>query len=188
MKSRLTETLESTALTLGSAVLFSGFFALNDWLFSQLSYREGVNWIFLPAGFRIILILVLGWQGAAGIMLGSVFISRELFQEHLGHVALLNAFVSGFAPWVVLKVLENRGKVNRQLRTLTSQQLLNFTLIYAAANALTHQITWQLLGWREVNLLVDIWPMFIGDTVGALIMLYSMKWLIEHIPLGHQAD
>lgn len=188
MRPQLVEALETIALTLSSAVLFSGFFELNDWLFSKLAYREGVNWIFLPAGFRIILILVLGWQGAVGIVLGSVFISRGLFQEHLGHVALLNAVVSGFTPWVVMKVLENRGKLNRQLQSLTSQQLLYFTLIYAAANALAHQATWQLIGWRDVNLWIDIWPMFIGDAIGALIMLYSMKWLIEHIPLGHQAD
>lgn len=188
MRSNAVEAFQTTALILGSAVLFAGFFLLNEWLFSKIAYSEGVNWIFLPAGFRVILILVLGLQGALGIMLGSLLISQDLFQEGLGHLALLNAMVSGFTPWMVMKVLENRHQLNRHLQQLSSQQLLNFTLIYAALNALAHQAIWLMIGLRDVNIWVDIWPMFIGDVLGALIMLYGMKWVIGRLPIAPRSD
>ncbi len=35
--------LEKTALTFISAVLFVGFFQLNDWIFSSFQYSEGIS-------------------------------------------------------------------------------------------------------------------------------------------------
>lgn len=71
MRPRIQEAFESVALTLGSAVLFVSFFHFNGWLFSELAYTQNVNWVFLPAGFRIVLVLILGLPGAAGITLGT---------------------------------------------------------------------------------------------------------------------
>ena len=55
---------ETTALTLISAVLFVGFFHLNDLIFSIFEYSDGISWVFLPAGFRVILVLIMGLPGA----------------------------------------------------------------------------------------------------------------------------
>ena len=69
MSPLIQRTLQKTALTLISAVLFVGFFKFNDWIFHTLEHSKGVNWVFLPAGFRVILVLVLGLPGALGLML-----------------------------------------------------------------------------------------------------------------------
>ena len=47
MNMTVREVLEKTALALISAVLFVGFFQLNDWLFSMFEHSKGINWIFL---------------------------------------------------------------------------------------------------------------------------------------------
>lgn len=143
-----------------------------------MEYRHGVNWVFLPAGFRVILVLVMGIPASMGIMLGTWFIDRSAFETAQYTISLLNGVVSGFTPWVIMKALEKRGKFGPQLQQLTSTQLLNFTLIYAASNALVHQLCWWLMDHTSVNPLVDIWPMFIGDAIGALFMLYAFKGLL----------
>ena len=73
--------METAALTLGSAVPFASFFQFNSWLFSDFLYGDGISWVFLPAGFRIILIVVLGLPGAAGIMLGSWYLDRAVLDS-----------------------------------------------------------------------------------------------------------
>lgn len=178
MNHSLRQALETSVLILISAVLFVAFFNLNDWVFSSIEYRQGVNWIFLPAGFRVILVLVMGVPGSVGIMLGTWFIDRSAFETAQYTVSLFNGVASGFTPWLVMKALENRGQFGLQLQQLTSAQLLNFTLIYAVSNALVHQSGWWLLDHSSINVLVDIWPMFIGDAIGALIMLYAFKGLL----------
>lgn len=180
MKLAIQESLETTALTLGSAVLFVSFFHLNGWLFADLAYREGVNWVFLPAGFRVILVLILGLQGAAGIMLGTWYLDQGSLDTNLWLV-LLNGVVSGFTPFLVMKVLGKGQRTERLLQDMTTQRLLNFTLIFAAASAVAHHLVWLLLERADVNIWIDVWPMFIGDAIGALLMLYLFKLLLSKI-------
>ena len=97
-----------------SSFLFVEFFRLNDWLFSALEHTHGVNWIFLPAGFRILLVLVFGMPGALGI-------------------------------------------------------------VYALVNAVSHQLIRWTFQPETAKPWLDVWPMFIGDAIGALVMLYVMK-------------
>jgi hypothetical protein len=173
--------IETTALTFLSAVLFVGFFQLNDWVFSIFEYSEGISWVFLPAGFRVILVLVMGLPGALGLMLGSWFIDRELFTQSGATLAFLNGVVGGLTPWLVLKYLTYRQWLSPQLQSLNVLQLLNMTLIFAAASALTHQMVWLLLERPHLNIWVDIWPMFVGNALGALLMLYGFKFLLDRV-------
>lgn len=97
MKIALKEAFETAALTLGSAVLFAGFFHFNGWLFASLSYAESINWVFLPAGFRIVLVLILGLPGATGIMLGTWYLDQGSLDSQ-PWLVLLTGVVSGFTP------------------------------------------------------------------------------------------
>jgi hypothetical protein len=179
MKTLVQNAFEKTALTLLSAVLFVSFFELNNWVFSYFEYSEGISWVFLPAGFRIILVLVLGLPGAMGLMLGSWFIDRALFNGQSDILAFLNGVVGGFTPWLVMKYLNQRQWLSHQLHTLTAPQLLNLTLIFSAASALTHQLVWLVLERPRLNIWVDIWPMFFGNVLGALLMLYCFKFVLD---------
>jgi len=181
MISPLRDVLEKTALSLVSAVLFVAFFQLNAWVFSTFHYSEGISWVFLPAGFRIILVLVLGLPGALGLMLGSWFIDRELFTQGSVLLAFLNGVVGGFTPWLVMKFMMQRRWISTQLTTVNAPQLLNMTLIFAAASALTHQLVWLLLERPQLNIWVDIWPMFVGNALGALLMLYGFKFVLDRL-------
>jgi hypothetical protein len=181
MKIPIQIALESAALTLGSAVLFASFFQFNGWLFADWAYRENVNWVFLPAGFRIILVLVLGLPGSLGIALGTWYLDRELLSTGTTWLVMLNGVVSGFTPYVVMKVM-GKGKSSDQLmQELTTDRLLNCTLIFSAANSVAHQLVWALHQGPTVNILVDVWPMFIGDTLGALLMLYGLKLVLSRL-------
>ncbi|PUE48494.1 hypothetical protein B9Z45_16165 [Limnohabitans sp. 2KL-17] len=94
---------------MGSAVLFACFFLVNAWLFADLVYRENVSWVFLPAGFRIILVLVLGLPGSLGIALGTWYLDRELLSTDTTRLVMLNGLVSGFMPYLVMKFI-SKGK------------------------------------------------------------------------------
>jgi hypothetical protein len=178
VKYRLREALETSVLIFISALLFSIFFQVNEWAFASIEYRHGVNWIFLPSGFRVILVLVMGIPGSIGIMLGTWFIERIAFESGQHIIALFNGVASGFTPWVIMKILKNHGRFSPLVQQLTIAELINFTLIYSTGNALVHQLGWWLLDHASVNPFIDIWPMFIGDTLGALIMLCAFKGLL----------
>jgi hypothetical protein len=177
---------EQTALALTSAFLFVTFFQFNNWLFSPFEYSQGINWIFLPAGFRVILVLTMGLPGAIGLMLGSWYIDSisPTLDVTAWFFPFINGVVSGITPWLVMKYLNGLGWLEPQMRHMTAIKLLQVTLIFSAASAMSDQLVWWSLEKPEANIWVDVWPMFVGNALGALLMLYGMKFVIDRINLG----
>lgn len=176
---------QKTALIGVSAVLFVSFFQLNEWLFSMFEHSKGINWVFLPAGFRVILVLVLGLPGALGLMLGCWIIDWELIRDQNTLLGLMNGVSGGLTPWLVMKYLHKKRWLGQQLQDLNASQLLNLTLVSSAASALSHQIVWVLLERPNLNIWIDVWPMFFGNVMGALLMLYSFKFILDRVRVKH---
>ncbi len=175
MKTRSSASFEIASMVLVSAVLFVELYRINDWLFGQLEFTDRVNWIFLPAGLRVLLVLVIGLPGAVGILLGNLWLDRE---DLLGGPLLsivATAMASGFGPWLVRWWMQKRGLIDAQLQRITSSHLLHFVLLYAGLNALLHQLIHWAFHTPNTTPWVDLWPMFIGDAVGALLVLYAFK-------------
>jgi hypothetical protein len=74
--------------------------------------------------------------------------------------------------------MEKKRLLPKQLQKLSAQSLLQFVLAYAAANALTHHLVWWALERPGSDPLVDTWPMFVGDAIGALVILYTLKLML----------
>ena len=178
------------ALMVGlSAFLFVGFYRLNDVLFSgPFEHAQGINWVFLPSGFRVLLVLVLGWPGALGIVGGTFWLDQERLLEPSGWLTvLLTGLASGFGPWLIKRWMESRGWLDVHLRDISPQRLLHFVLLYAVLNSVSHQfIRWYLLNIDSQPWL-DVWPMFVGDALGAVLVLYTMKYTLAWLSQRAQA-
>ena len=163
-------------MVLVSAFFFVCFFRLNDWLFDSLEYAKGVNWVFLPAGFRVLLVLAFGIPGALGIALGTFWLDTHAnVQPPSGDVMLLTCLASGFGPWLVKFWMERRGLIGQDLAKLTSARLLQFVVAYAAVNAVAHQSIRWFYEQEPLRPWINVWPMFTGDLLGAVIVLYTFK-------------
>lgn len=172
---------EQAALALTSAVLFVSFFVFNEWVFSSFQYSDGINWIFLPAGFRVILVLTMGLPGAIGLMLGSWYIDSASMTSTAWFFPFINGLVSGFTPWLVMQFLIRQSWLSPQLGQITASRLLQVTIIFSAASAMSDQLVWWSLEKPDANIWVDVWPMFVGNALGALLMLYGMKFVIDRM-------
>lgn len=181
MSSTFRHLAEQAALALTSAILFVTFFEFNNWIFSAFEYSEGINWIFLPAGFRVILVLTMGLPGATGLMLGSWYIDSATMTGTAWFFPFINGVVSGLTPWLVMKLLMRQGWLTPQLGQITASRLLLVTIIFSAASAMSDQLVWWSLEKPDANIWVDVWPMFVGNELGALLMLYGMKFVIDRL-------
>lgn len=181
MNQRLRVLAEWALMLVISGCLFVGFFRLNELLFASLAHAQNIHWIFLPAGFRVLLVLILGLPGALGIVLGNLWLDQAHLLTGNTLPVMLAALVSGLGPWGVRQWMISNGLLDRQLQHITAAHLIHFVLIYAAVNAVFNQfIRWNFQLSDSVPW-VDIWPMFVGDVVGALAVLYvfrlSLPWL-----------
>ena len=170
-----TVTLEAAILILVTAVLYWLGFELQGLLFQFTEHIPGVNWFYLPAGLRVLFVLVAGIYGAVGIFAATIVIDLLHMQDLNGILLLLTAVASGFGAWAALLLLRWKGVIAEGLQGLTVAALFQFALVYAVFNSVFHQVTWWVFKREGSLLMVDIWPMFVGDLLGAVVFLYGFK-------------
>lgn len=143
-----------------SALLYFGFFNLNEWCFAELEFAPGANWIFLPADLRLLCTLLFAEVGAWWIFFASLAIMRLNFPE----LDVLTSMGSACAPYLVYRICLHFG-MPATLLQLNTAHLMMLIIVFAATSALTHQI-WFVMLDRS------------GDLLGSLLLLYLIKILL----------
>ena len=158
--------------TLCAAAYFV-LFQLNFILFADLEFSEGVNWIFLPSGLRLLLVLVLYEMGAIGIGLGSLAINYFLGDINHSNYHLFNvvtAFISGFAPYLARRIAVDWFNIDVDLQGMTSKIFFKITLLFAVISPLLHQLWFYWCGVTD-DFVQSTFAMFIGDWFGTILVL-----------------
>jgi len=161
-----------------SALLYSTLFFFNDWLTEALKYDLGVSWIYLPAGLRLLLILIFGLAGAIGIAAASFAISYfGVFPPDL--VTCLGiGLISGFAPLLAKWLIVSNIPINNDLSNLSIQKIILCIIVYALMSAGLHQF-WFELRDLESGSLNHFLVMFIGDIAGSILLIALIKYSID---------
>jgi hypothetical protein len=148
-----------------------GFYA-NDALFSDLEHHRGAHWIFLPAGLRLLSILLLGSLGALGIFLGSLLVAINLGQSTpLG--IIVESVISAGAP-LLTYYLALRYGLSVNLKNLNAKTLFLLATFFAGSCALMHSIWYATQGVAE-SFTASLIAMFVGNLLGTLIVLYVIR-------------
>ncbi len=162
-----------------SAALYLAFFVLNDAFFSGLEFDIGVNWIFLPAGLRLLCTLLFGLEGALGLFIAGLIIIQFYFPTFDLITGIGAAFITAGAPYLVYRQAISRG-LSPSLEKLTPKTLGILILIYAITSPLLHQLWFALRGFSPDSLSA-FFAMFVGDLLGTLIIVYTIKLLLALI-------
>jgi hypothetical protein len=157
--------------------MYAGLYFLNAALFPALVLSTHISLIFLPSGVRLIGVLLFSHWGALGIVLGSAITSLLALPELLGPTLFGAWVISGLAPWLAREVGIRFLHMDRQLTNLSGMDLLKLSVVFAAFNAVMHQLWfyWQGSGG---NFLSDTWSMAVGDWLGAVLLLYAFKFAL----------
>ena len=168
------------AQVLATIFLFLGMLWLNDWLFRRLEFAPGINWVYLPAGMRLLCTLLFAEAGAIGLLLVSWYVSFVYLFPDDPERAFLGGIVAALAPWLVYRGASHFWGFAGSLRNLTTGRLLVLAVAYSIASPLLHHLYFALRGQQD--LLPGFFAMFVGDLNGTLIVLYGMKGLLALLP------
>lgn len=165
-----------TFILICSLIYWCGF-ALNMSLFEASNFSAGVNWVFLPAGLRLLLVLIFGIYGAVGVSVASIYIGWEDFFPNDHFTALVSGLISGFSPYVARVFILNKTRLSDSLNNLGPKSLLICICIFAFISPLFHQIWFYTKGYTD-NFGASLGVMIIGDLIGSLIVVYAAKSII----------
>lgn len=172
------------ALSALAWVLFVPFYAL---LFSWTEYASGINWIYLPHGLRMMLVLLFGIPGAIGFSIGAQILSvTGLDGIHVNTWALSPvAFVPGLAAylaaWLTIKNWPGKELVptfSHGLSFIDGRRLVLLAFVSAILNSAGHVAVRAIFGQAQRPFDIDFLMMFMGDFFGALLLLYLLRWAI----------
>jgi hypothetical protein len=169
------------ASTVGSVVFYLTLARLQDWVFPNVEFMRGVGWVYLPAGARLLCPLLLGLPGAIGVLLGSWC---ECF-FHLYPDDPVRSFAGGIssalAPYLVYLFALRVLGMQASLANLTSHRLLLLVPLFGVASPLMHHL-WFWLHGDPVDLAQGFAVMAAGDMLGALVVLYALKGMLNLLP------
>lgn len=173
----MTSALEHLKWASVTAVAFLLSLAANEWVFTQSEFVRGVNWVYLPAGVRLLATLLFGFAGATGLLVASwiacffYFFPDDFLRSAVGGV------IATVAPLAAYFLAREVLKMGKNLRNLTPAGLLFCIVLYALLNATLH-FAWALLTAVNPPSIEALVAMFIGDASGALLICYSMRGLL----------
>jgi len=169
------------SMVVATMVAFILMLFVNEWLFTRLEFARGINWIYLPAGMRLLSTLLFGEAGAVGLLLVSWLVCFFYFFPDDYLRSFIGGILAAAAPYLAYRVAQHYYGLHASLRNLSPRRLLACVVGYAIASPLLHHIWFALHGDRS-NLLESFAVMVAGDLTGSLIVIYTMKWLLSFVP------
>ena len=160
----------------GCGVAYSAFFLLNHLLFNHMEFTRGVNWVFLPSGLRLSLVLIfLGW-GALGIALASIAISFFAYDQPILPSIVVGS-ISGFAPWLARRLCLDWLRMDPDIQFLNPLQLLQLAVVFSITSPILHQL-WFAWSSPHTHFVQDTLVMIVGDLLGTLLVLFGLRLFI----------
>lgn len=173
-----------------SALAWCVFVPLYAKLFSWTEYMSGINWIYLPHGLRMMLVLLFGVAGAIGFSIGAQVL-RWLNLDGLAFDPVLHlplAFVPGIAAyvaaWLTVKNWPGRKLmlgIGEGVPAIDGRRLILLALASAVLNSGGHVMVRLIFQGEAQHLDLQFLTMFIGDVLGAILLLYTLKTIILFI-------
>ncbi len=162
-----------TALTV---FVFLAMNRVNEFLFAPFEHSSGINWVFLPAGIRLLATLLFGAAGFVGLLLVSLYLNFQHFAFPDQVRALSGALAGAGGPYLAYLFAKHWFDLGPRLKNLTAQRLLvTGVLCGIMSPAFHHAFMWVqtgLVDWTAFGVMMT------GDIVGILIVLYLAKGLI----------
>ena len=175
MKRFLDDATNAFICIFGVATAWVLLFRLNTVIFSHFETSKFINWVFIPAGVRLVSILLFGLYGVVGLFLGALITSS---QEGLNlDTAIIISLISAINPYLAINFAKYCLKVDSLMQGLNAKQLLTISFFAALFNGISHNLYFHL--YIRKSSIFNCINMFIGDFIGSLIVLYTFAFLIK---------
>jgi len=167
-------------VVLTTALAYVALFSINSYAYNALDMSASEPWVFLPSGLRILSILLFVEWGSLGLVLGSILMGWGQVYGEDPALALGVAVISGLAPLVARSLYMRYGALDENLEGLTAACLLRLTLVFCAISALMQQ-AWLAYCGRTNDVLQSMGMHFTGELLGALLLLYTGKFVLDRL-------
>jgi len=176
----MTQLKLNAMMILATIVMFLAALAVNELFLLRFEFGPGINWIYLPAGVRLLSTLLFAEAGAIGLLIVSWGVSFFLFFPNDPMRAFAGGILATISPYLVYLGMRRYGGLDAGLTRLTTGRLLFAALAYSIASPLLHHL-WFFFYEGKRELVHSFLAMAIGDFCGTITVLYMAKFLLARL-------
>lgn len=170
-----------------SAVAWCIFVPLFVLVFSWTEYVSGINWLYLPHGLRMMLVLLFGVAGALGFAIGAQVLrwteldgitANPLVDFPLAFVPAIAAYA---AALLTIRAWPGKGllpRIGQGIPAIDGRRLILLAFVSAILNSAGHTAVRMIFDNGQKSIDDDFLIMLVGDFFGALVLLYALKRVV----------
>jgi len=178
-KEMLERVMLGIALVIASALLWVVFSIATQNLLGWAQYSRGIDLLYLPAGARLLIVLVFGIWGATGIAISNPLMAMFVFGPNAQPETFTNSFIAGFVPYLTVVAGCKLLGVDRDLAALRPIHLAVLALAVSIATPLAFNMQFMFDGLKpQEDLAANLSAMMLGDFLGCLLMLVLARLAI----------
>ncbi len=155
-----------------SGLLFSLSFRLNQYFDDLFVYSAGISLLFLPAGVKLLAVLVGGLPAIAGIMVVSVYLGAGIWPDKTMVTVVYFAVVSLMTYPVAALAVMRLFCIHRDLSNLRYHHIVALSLAASVLNGVVHNWLYVAQGVTASD---DLWrksaAMAMGDFLGCFAVV-----------------
>ncbi len=147
-------------------------YELHELVTPYVAYIQGVDLLFLPAGIKLVLIMVAGWRGAVGCGLSLLSLSTRFWPDLEPVWLLLYSTLSVGTTWLVVGVMLRQMALGPTLEGLNFWELVQIDMVNTVLHGIAVNGYFWTLGLRSSE---TFWPaalaMTLGDFLGTGVIM-----------------
>ena len=167
---------------LGVALAWVCLFKLNTLIFSYFEKTQFVSWVFLPAGVRLLSVLIFEEYAVMGLFIGSLITSASMGNS-IGQ-SLVISLISALNPYFAVYTSKRLLGIDKLLSQLNAKALIVIALFSASFNCLSHYLYFVFgplnFTWENCS------TMFFGDLLGIFLILLFFNLSLQLIKKNSQ--
>lgn len=163
--------LLDATLVVVSGLIWCAVWLANKYLMAATHVAPGIDLVFLPAGFRLLIVIVFGIWGALGIAIADPLMFFIEFQDGSLSDVLINALISGFAPYFTVLAFCRIFGIQGTLVQLKPIHLPLLALAVSVVTPLLFNLHFMMSGRTPPSaFLHNFTAMMTGDFLGCLLV------------------
>ncbi len=155
-----------------SGILFSLSFRLNQFFDAQFVYSAGISLLFLPAGVKLLAVLVGRLPAIVGIMVVSVYLGAGIWPDKTMTAVVYFAFVSLMTYPIAAFGVMHMFRIHKDLTNLRYHHIVWLSLAASVLNGVVHNLLYLT---QDVTASEELWrksaAMALGDFMGCFVVV-----------------
>lgn len=163
-----------------SAMSWAAFAYIYSFGFESVKEAPGVHLIYLPAGLRLLILLLFGVWGAIGISIAHPIVDYTQYESPNVALVTAQALISGFGGLFVLNMFQRLFGISPNLDGIRARHLPLLSLKMAIALPLLFSLALVVFDGRPVSEVeANFWAMLLGDFLGCFLFIAAVLLLIR---------